>query len=154
MQILGECPRETRVPDSSTKNDLPAAQQWTSLWPTIIPRSRTSDRSRRAGMLQCDENRRAAGRKTTGNGRSFFCAGIRHRVSLGHSPNICMTAAGHTLTPFQTAKWFDAGGLRLPFAVFEVMDTPQPFYIYYCLWNDRSTRQDREPHFCRFAEIV
>ena len=59
------------------------------------------------------------------------------RVQLGHSPNICMTGAGHTLTTVSNCEWFDAGGLRLPFTVFEVMDAPQPFYIFYCLWNDR-----------------
>ena len=25
----------------------------------------------------------------------------------------------------------------MPFAVFEVVDPSQPFYIFYCLWNDR-----------------
>ena len=34
-------------------------------------------------------------------------------------------------------EWFDAGGLRLPFLVYEVTDTPRPFYVFYCLWNDR-----------------
>ena len=48
-----------------------------------------------------------------------------------------MTAAGRTLTTLAECKWVDVGGLRLPFSVFEVMDAPQPFFIFYCLWNDR-----------------
>ena len=62
-----------------------------------------------------------------------------------------MTAAGHTLTIIIKYEWVDVSGLRLPFSVFEVMDTPQPFYIYYCLWNDRFNTSGSEPPICRFA---
>jgi hypothetical protein len=41
-------------------------------------------------------------------------------------------------------KWIEAGGLRLPFAVYEVTDTPQPVFVFYCLWDDRTSQQGFE----------
>ena len=121
------------------ESHLPPAQQWTISWPTNNPTFKEQPIEVDAlQMLQCDENRRAGWQE---DGRQWQAIFIQWnsgtRVSLGHSPNICMTAAGHTLTTITNNDWFDAGGLRLPFTVFEVMDTPQPFYIFYCLWNDR-----------------
>ena len=118
---------------------LPPAKEWTVNWPVNNPNFKELPLAADAlEMLKCDENRRAGWQE---DGRQWQAIFIQwnpgSRVQLGHSPNICMTAAGHTLTTISDCEWFDAGGLRLPFAIFEVMDTPQPFYIYYCLWSDR-----------------
>jgi exosortase len=118
---------------------LPPAQQWTIAWPTNNPTFKEQPLEADAlQMLKCDESRRAGWQDDARQWQAIFIQwNSGTRVSLGHSPNICMTAAGHTLTTVTNNDWFDAGGLRLPFTVFEVMDTPQPFYIFYCLWNDR-----------------
>ena len=88
-------------------------------------------------MLKCDENRRAGWQEDDRQWQAIFMKwNPGTRGQLGHSPNNCMTAAGHTLTIVSNCEWVDVGGLRLPFSVFEVMDTPQPFYIFYCFWND------------------
>jgi exosortase/archaeosortase family protein len=34
--------------------------------------------------------------------------------------------------------------LRLPFAIYEIKDTDRPFYVFYCLWNDRANTQTFE----------
>ncbi len=118
---------------------LPPAQQWTISWPTNNPTFKDQPIEADAlQMLKCDENRRAGWQETDRQWQAIFIQwNSGTRVQLGHSPNICMTAAGHTLTTITNNEWFDVNGLRLPFTGFEVMDTPQPFYIYYCLWNDR-----------------
>ena len=118
---------------------LPPARQWTINWPadnpTFTERPITADA---LAMLKCDENRRVSWQE---HGRQWQVIFLKWnpgtRVQLGHSPNICMTGAGHTLTTVSNCEWFEIGDLRLPFTVFEVVDPLQPFYIFYCLWNDR-----------------
>jgi exosortase len=118
---------------------LPPAKQWTVNWPVNNPTFKEQPLEADAlQMLKCDENRRAGWQEDSRQWQVIFIKwNPGTRVQLGHSPNICMTGAGHTLTTVANCEWFDADGLRLPFAVFEVMDAPQPFYIFYCLWNDR-----------------
>ena len=133
---------------------LPPAQQWTILWPTNHPTFKDQPIEADAlQMLKCDENRRAGWQE---DGRQWQVIFIQWnpgtRVQLGHSPNICMTAAGHTLTTVANYEWFDVDGLRLPFSGFEVMDTPQPFYIFYCLWNDRLSAMGSNHLFVAFRE--
>ena len=118
---------------------LTPATQWAISWPTSNPTFKEQPLETRAlQMLKCDENRRAGWQE---DGRQWQAIFIKwntgNRVQLGHSPNICMTAAGHTLTTITNCEWYEVGDLRLPFTVFEVMDAPQPFYIFYCMWNDR-----------------
>ena len=118
---------------------LPPAKQWTIAWPTNNPTFKDSPIAAAAlEILKCDENRNAGWQEDDRQWQVIFIKwNPGTHVSFGHSPNICMTGAGHTLTTVSDCEWYDAGGLRLPFAVFEVMDAPQPFYIFYCLWNDR-----------------
>ncbi len=118
---------------------LPPAKQWTVNWPTNNPTFKEMPLEVSAvKLLKCDESRRAGWEE---DGRQWQVIFIKWNpgtaVSLGHSPNICMTGAGHTLITVSSCDWFTVGGLRFPFAVFQVMDAPQPFYIFYCLWNDR-----------------
>ncbi len=118
---------------------LPPAKQWTVHWPVNNPTFKEQPLEADAlQILKCDENQRASWQE---DGRQWQFIFIKWnpgtRVQLGHSPNFCMTGAGHTLTNISNCEWFDTDGLRLPFTVFEVMDAPQPFYVFYCLWNDR-----------------
>jgi len=41
-------------------------------------------------------------------------------------------------------EWMDVDGLRLPFGVYQVMDAPRPFFVFYCLWDDRAAAQTFE----------
>ena len=118
---------------------LPPAKTWTVQWPVNNPTFKDLPLPADAlKMLKCDESRQAGWQDANRQWQVIFLKwNPGTRVQLGHSPNICMTAAGHTLTTISECEWFDVGALRLPFAVFEVLDAPQPFYIFYCLWNDR-----------------
>ena len=97
---------------------LPPAQQWTISWPTNNPTFKDQPIEADAlQMLKCDENRRAGWQE---DGRQWQAIFIQWnpgtRVQLGHTPNICMTAAGHTLTTITNYEWFDvsACGCRSP----------------------------------------
>jgi hypothetical protein len=52
-----------------------------------------------------------------------------------------MTAAGYTLNAISPQEWFDVNGLRMPFLPYQVTDAPQPFFVFYCLWDDRASAQ-------------
>ena len=118
---------------------LPPAKQSTVHWPVNNPTFKEQPLEAEAlQLLKCDENRRAGWQE-----KRPAMAGHFHQMEPGNPrstwtlANVCMTGAGHTLNTISNCDWFDADGLRLPFAMFEVMDAPQPFYIFYCLWNDR-----------------
>ena len=57
-----------------------------------------------------------------------------------HSPEICLTAAGRNLVSSSEVKWFEAGGLRLPFRSYAVADSEPPLHVFYCLWDERASQ--------------
>jgi exosortase len=118
---------------------LPPATQWTVNWPTNNPTFKEMPLDEKAlQILQCDEHGSAGWRENDLQWQTIFIQWNPGTfVQLGHTPNICMTGAGHTLATVSNSEWFDAGDFHLPFIVYEVTDTPRPFYIFYCMWNDR-----------------
>jgi hypothetical protein len=62
-------------------------------------------------------------------------------LAKNHTPNVCLTAAGHTLKIISPTVWLDVNGLRLPFSVNQVMDSSRPLFVYYCLWDDHSNAE-------------
>jgi hypothetical protein len=54
-----------------------------------------------------------------------------------------MTAAGHELTIISDLTWLEVGNLSLPFIGYAVQNTPRPVYVFYCLWDDRTSAQGR-----------
>lgn len=62
-----------------------------------------------------------------------------------------MTAAGYTLNPISPQEWFDITGLRMPFLAYQVTDAPRPFFVFYCLWDDRAGSQGFETMILTFG---
>jgi exosortase len=127
---------------------LPPATQWTMAWPTDNPTFKTSplaDRARQ--ILRYDEGRSAAWQTDGLEWQAVFLRWNPGRTALhlaqNHTPEVCLTAAGHTLTTISEQSWFEAGGLRLPFIIYSVADTARPVYVFYCLWDDRASAQGR-----------
>jgi exosortase len=128
---------------------MPSAQQWSLTWPTSNPTFKEqplADRARQ--ILRYDESRSVAWEEDGVNWQAVFLRWDPGRTALhlaqNHTPAVCLTAAGHALTVVSEMKWIEAGGLRLPFAVYEVTDTPQPVFVFYCLWDDRTSQQGFE----------
>ena len=65
-------------------------------------------------------------------------------LAQNHTPEVCLTAVGHTLKSISPQEWFDVNGLRMPFLAYQVTDTPRPFFVFYCLWDDRASAQGFE----------
>lgn len=127
---------------------LPPAAQWTPAWPTNNPTFKTAslpDATRQ--ILRYDEGRSAAWSTDGLDWQAVFLRWNPGRTALhlaqNHTPEVCLTAAGHTLTTISEQTWLATGGLRLPFMVYAVEQTPRPVYVFYCLWDDRASTQGR-----------
>ena len=128
---------------------LPPATRWTMAWPTNNPTLKDSalaDRTRQ--LLRYDEGRSASWQAADAQWQAVFLRWNPGRTAVhlvqNHTPEVCLTAAGHTLTTLSARTWFAVGDLQLPFTVYAVVNTPQPVYVFYCLWDDRTSAQGRD----------
>ena len=135
---------------------LPPAQQWTIAWPTnnsTFKQLPLAEAARQ--ILRYDEGRAAAWRENDVDWQVVFLRWNPGRTALhlaqNHTPEICLTAAGHKLEVISGLEWIDAGGLRLPFGIFQVTDAPRPFFVFYCLWDDRAATQTFETMFLTYG---
>ena len=123
---------------------MPAAAQWTVAWPTNNP---TFKEDSLAGptrqILRYDEGRSAGWTDGDLTWQAVFLRWKPGRTAIhlaqNHTPEVCMTAAGYTLNPLSAQEWFEVDGLRMPFLAYQVTGAPQPFYVFYCLWDDRAS---------------
>jgi len=66
---------------------------------------------------------------------------IAVHLARNHTPEICLAASGRRVLSQSSGHVFSACGLRLPFNIYRVKDEAGPFYVFYCLWDDRSENQ-------------
>ena len=128
---------------------LPKAVQWTVAWPTnnfTFEELPLAEPTRQ--ILRYDAGRSAAWQDGNLTWQAVFLSWKPGRTAIhlaqNHTPEICMTAAGHTLKSISPLEWFDVNGLRMPFLAYQVTDAPQPFFVFYCLWDDRASTQGFE----------
>ncbi len=127
---------------------MPSATLWTMSWPTNNPTFKTAvlpDRTRQ--LLRYDEGRSVAWVADEIEWQAVFLRWNPGRTAVhlaqNHTPEVCLTSAGHQLKTISDRTWFEAGGLRLPFIVYAVSDTRKPVHVFYCLWDDRTSAQGR-----------
>jgi len=128
---------------------VPIAVQWTVAWPVNNPAFKEIPLSASTlQILRFDEGRSAFWHEDSLMWQAVFLRWKPGRTAIhlaqNHTPAICMTAAGHTLNAMSPQEWIEVNGLRMPFLAFQVMDAPQPFFVFYCLWDDRSSSQGFE----------
>ena len=128
---------------------LPLAAQWTVVWPTNNPAFKElplSEPTRQ--ILRYDEGRSATWQSANLVWQAVFLRWKPGRTAIhlaqNHTPEVCMTATGYTLKSISPQQWFEVHGLRMPFLAYQVTDAPQPFFIFYCLWDDRARTQGFE----------
>jgi hypothetical protein len=61
------------------------------------------------------------------------------RLATGHTPEVCLTAAGRKPVARPDVKAFEVGRLELPFRRYDLDQEDPPLHVFYCLWNDRDT---------------
>jgi len=62
---------------------------------------------------------------------------IAAHLARGHTPEVCLTAAGHELEVIPEMKIMTLPGIRLPFRVYSFRSERGPVFVFYCLWEDR-----------------
>jgi len=125
------------------------AAQWDIAWPVDNPAFKElplPEQSRQ--ILRYDEGRSAVWLENNLTWQAVFLRWKPGQTAVhlaqNHTPDVCLSAAGHTLKSISVQEWFEVNGLRMPFSFSEVMDTPKPAFIFYCLWNDRANTQGFE----------
>jgi exosortase len=128
---------------------VPVAAQWTVAWPVNNPAFKElslADRTRQ--ILRYDEGRSASWQEDNLTWQVVFLRWKPGRTAIhlaqNHTPEVCMTAAGYTLNAISPQEWFEVNGLRMPFLAYQVTDVPRPFFVFYCLWDDRASAQGFE----------
>jgi hypothetical protein len=128
---------------------LPAGQQWTAVWPTNQTAFRElSIPANARQILRYDEGRSAAWQQDEVQWQAIFLrwnpGSAAQHLAQNHTPEVCLSAAGHTLDPVADLQWAEVNGLHLPYRIYQITDAGHPFYVFYCLWDDRATVQGFE----------
>jgi len=126
---------------------LPQAVTWRVELPRHNPTFRDlpfSDQTRQ--FLRYDEG--ANGTWTEGSGVKLQAIFLRWNpgrtaphLAKNHTPEICLTAAGHQLISQSDLRLVNVHGLRLPFRSYVLKDENAPVHVFYCLWEDRADEQ-------------
>ena len=66
---------------------------------------------------------------------------IAVHLAKSHTPEVCLTAAGHELVSQSGLRPVAVQGLQLPFRSYVVRDESGPVHVFYCLWEDRAYAQ-------------
>jgi exosortase len=130
----------------SHETRVPAAAQWTVAWPVNNPGFKDLPLAALTRQfLRYDEGRSASWQEDNLTWQAVFLRWKPGRTAIhlaqNHTPEVCMTAAGYTLNAISPQEWIDVKGLRMPFLAYQVMNAPRPFFVFYCLWDDRASAQ-------------
>ncbi len=131
---------------------LPAGQQWTAVWPANQPAFRElSIPATARQILRYDEGRSAAWQQDDCQWQAIFLrwnpGSAAQHLAQNHTPEVCLSAAGHILDPVADLQWIDVNGLHLPYRIYKITDAGHPFYVFYSLWDDRANVQGFETAF-------
>jgi exosortase len=67
---------------------------------------------------------------------------IAVHLAKGHTPEVCLCAAGKKLISSSELKWLRARDLELPFRAYVVEERGRLLYVFYRIWEERGERQD------------
>lgn len=130
------------------ESNLLANPQWSVAWPsqsTNFKKSEVPDRWLQ--ILRCSDSEAASWQDDSGNLWSgFFLRWPPEKNSAqlakGHSPDICLPAAGARLLRDAGPVTLPTQGLQIPFR-HEVFESGAgPFHVFYCLWSDRISNEE------------
>ncbi len=127
---------------------LPPSTSWSVDWPRRNPTFSEMPVAERAHwLLRYDEEVSASWREGDGSQwQMIYLRWLPGRIAVAlaelHTPEVCMAAAGHTVETLPDLTYYPIRGLKLPFRKYIVHDDgAEPFYVFYCLWEDRAQAQ-------------
>ena len=97
-------------------------------------------------LLRYDEVRSAAWQENDGTRwQMTYLRWLPGRIAVhlakGHTPEVCFSAAGHSVRPLGGLDYLPVHGLELPFLSYRVEDPGYKVFVFYCLWEDRAQSQ-------------
>jgi len=126
---------------------LPRSVSWSLNWPRANPSfSETPVGEKAMTLLRYDQAVSASWREPDGTGwYMIYLRWLPGRVAAHlanlHTPNVCLTAAGHAVESLPDLVYLPVHGLKLPFREYILNDGGEPAYVFYCLWEDRAQSQ-------------
>ncbi len=141
----------------TNERGLPDPVTWTVSWPERNPTFQNvtmSDKS--VQLLRYDEGRH--GRWTNPDGTQWQMIYLRwdpgvvaHFVPNSHTPDNCLTAAGHHVQASPQLMSINVNGLSMPFRHYRLDSADAPRHVYYCLWEDRADHREFVPISISYA---
>ena len=100
-----------------------------------------SENARR--FLRYDSGRNVAWHEADGSRWQmiFLCwngGRVAAHLARGHTPEVCLTAAGHELTSVSEVKLFTVHGVTLPFRLYSFQNQDETLFVFYCLREDQA----------------
>jgi len=117
--------------------------QWHVAWPSQSPEFSSKQIPARAlAILRCSSSEAASWQDDQGNQWSGFFLHWEPgknsaQLAKGHRPDICLPAAGATLSEDFGLVSLVANGLELPFRHQTFQNGSRLLHVFYCLWSDR-----------------
>lgn len=127
----------------SHETSLIANPSWSVAWPANSLDFKKSELPEKSlAILRCSDSQAASWQDDVGNAWSGFLlrwpAGRNSaQLAKGHTPEICLTAAGATKLDDFGQDTFQAGGITLPFRHQTYESRGQIAHVFYCLWPER-----------------
>ena len=127
----------------SHEKTLVANPSWSVAWPANSPDFKNSELPQKSlSILRCSDSQAASWRDDDGNSWSGFLlrwpAGRNSaQLAKGHTPEICLTAAGATKIDDFGPVTLQASGIALPFRHQTYENRGQIAHVFYCLWPER-----------------
>ena len=123
---------------------LPAPVEWQVAWPVTNPTYRESGFAPvTRQMLRFDEGHKASWQADGLDWQVVFLAWkpgvVSQQLAESHTPDICMPASGHQVAGGHDLRYLTIHGLNMPFRFYQLLDTPKPIFVAYCLWDDRAS---------------
>ncbi len=128
------------------ERNVSARTVWSVDWPRQnlswqeLPLSQGTKR-----LLRCDQAVNAAwtdeGVKWQGIFLRWDAGASAAQLARSHTPEVCLTAAGHKVLFTSDLRWADVNGLRMPYQSYDLQGEADPFHVFYLLWDDRRSPQ-------------
>jgi exosortase len=129
--------------------DLVSAPRWSVSWPNQSASfKKVSLPENSLAILRCSESDSAAWDDDEGNQWSGFLLRWNPgrnsaQLAKGHRPDICFPAAGARLVEDFGQVTANANGIDLPFRHESFESGSRFLHVFYCLWSDRVSRDEK-----------
>ena len=131
------------------ETDLVPNARWSVAWPRQDSHFRkTAIPEESLAILRCSNSDSAAWEDDEGNQWSAFflrwSPGKNSvQLAMGHRPDICFPAAGAKLIKDFGRVTANVKGVEIPFKYQTFESNSRLLHVFYCLWSDRVSRQDK-----------